>query len=122
MQEGKTESTQMRTPAGFTPRTGGLASEYAREMGWGLSEAERAKEPEEKQNADGGTNYDYGAADFGDTAKDTGAAEAPVTNEIRTPIKNEHKPPIVIVKPGQIPTRKTEQNSMIQQKPRRRIA
>lgn len=122
MQEERTENPPVRTPAGFTPRTGGLASEYAREMGWGLNEPERAKERKEKQDADGGTNYDYGAADYGDTAKDTTPGKAPVANEIRTPVKNEHKPPIVIVKPGQIPTRKTEQNSRIEQKPRRRIA
>jgi hypothetical protein len=107
MPEEKT-GTPLRTPAGFTPRTGGLASEYAREMGWGLNEPQRAKEPEAKQDADAGTNYNYGAADFGDTAKDM--------SEAKTPVKNEPRPPILIVKSFQRPTPKTEQN------PKKKIA
>lgn len=61
-------------PQGFTVHTSGLASEYAREQGWGLNEEERTKTPRKKQDYDGGRNYDYGARDFGDTAVDTSEA------------------------------------------------
>lgn len=62
-------------PSGFTPHTAGLASEYAREQGWGTHEQERTREPNEKQDYDGGRDYDYGARDFGDTAVDTSAVQ-----------------------------------------------
>ncbi len=66
-----------REPSGFTPRTGGLASEYAREKGWDINEEQRSKTPGEKQDYDGGRDYDYGAQDFGDTAVDTSQAKPP---------------------------------------------
>jgi len=66
----------MRLPKGFTVKSGGSASEYARELGWGINEEERTKTPSQKQNYDGGRDYDYGARDFGDSAKDTGSASA----------------------------------------------
>ncbi len=68
---------ETRMPQGFTPKSGGPASEYARELGWGINEEERTKTPSEKQNYDGGRNYDYGAQDFGDTAVDTSSAQPP---------------------------------------------
>ncbi|HUH62150.1 MAG TPA: hypothetical protein VLZ50_04085 [Terracidiphilus sp.] len=116
MSEEKLGNPPLRTPAGFTPRTGGLASEYAREMGWGLNEPERATEAQEKHNSDRGTGNDYGAADFGDTAKDTSDAGQAVKNEAKPPVASERKPPIIIVKPDAKPTPKTEQ------KPKKRIA
>ena len=58
-------------PLGFTDHTRSLSGEYAHEQGWGLNEEERTKLPEEKQDFEGGTDYDYGARDFGDTAVDT---------------------------------------------------
>ena len=58
-------------PVGFGEHTRGLSGEYAHEQGWGLNEAERTKLPEAKQDFEGGTDYDYGARDFGDTAVDT---------------------------------------------------
>jgi hypothetical protein len=61
-------------PAGFTQHSGGLASEYAREQGWGMNEVERTQTPRDKQDGDGGKDYDYGPRDFGDTAVDTSAA------------------------------------------------
>jgi hypothetical protein len=70
-------SANSHLPAGLTPHTAGLASEYAREQGWGTNQEERTKTEKEKQNADGGRDYEYGAADFGDTAIDTNAAKAP---------------------------------------------
>lgn len=67
---------EKREPSGFTPRTGGLASEYAREQGWEINEEQRARTPMEKQDYDGGRDYDYGAQDFGDTATDTSDSDA----------------------------------------------
>jgi len=40
-------------------------------QGLGLNEQERVRQPEEKQNLDGGTEYYYGAQDFGDSPLDT---------------------------------------------------
>jgi hypothetical protein len=76
MAEEKKQSPDRREPSGFTPRTGGLTSEYAREQGWDINEEQRARRPEQKQDYDGGTDYDYGnAQDFGDTAVDTSNAK-----------------------------------------------
>jgi hypothetical protein len=68
-------SQDKKEPSGFTPRTGGLTSEYAREQGWDLHEEQRVKTPQEKQEYDGGRDYEYGAQDFGDTAVDTSSAQ-----------------------------------------------
>ena len=68
------QQQQRREPRGFTPRSGGLTSEYAREQGWEINEEQRSQTPREKQPYDGGRNYDYGARDFGDTAEDTGSS------------------------------------------------
>ena len=62
-------------PVGFTSHTRSLASEYAHEQGWGLNEDERTRLDAEPQAQDGGTDYDYGAQDFGDTAADTSAVQ-----------------------------------------------
>ena len=75
--EKKPNESREREPVGFTPRSGGLASEYAREQGWELNEAERTKTSTEKQAYDGGLDYEYGAQDFGDTAVDTSSAKTP---------------------------------------------
>ena len=53
-------------PRGFGSHTRGLAGEYAHEQGWGLEEEQRTKVPDTPQDTDGGTNYEYGARDFGD--------------------------------------------------------
>ena len=76
--EGEKDSKieETRVPQGFTAHSSGLASEYARELGWGINEEERKKTPSEKQDYDGGRNYEYGARDFGDTATDASSAEA----------------------------------------------
>ena len=62
-----------KEPLGFTDHTRSLSGEYAHEQGWGLNEAERTAMPKEKQEFEGGADYDYGARDFGDTAVDTSA-------------------------------------------------
>jgi hypothetical protein len=71
----KPTEEQAREPRGFSEHTRGLAGEYAHEQGWGLNEEERTREPETKQAFEGGTDYDYGARDFGDTAVDTSSAQ-----------------------------------------------
>ena len=82
-EKNRKDQEEQRSPAGFTPRSGGLASEYAREQGWDLNEEQRVKRPQEKQDYDGGRDYDYGnAQDFGDTAVDTSAAQ-PTGKELK---------------------------------------
>jgi hypothetical protein len=61
-------------PRGLGEHARGLASEYAHEQGWQLFEEERRKQPEGKQNTDGGNDYDYGAQDFGDEPVNTAAS------------------------------------------------
>jgi hypothetical protein len=61
-------------PRWFGEHTRRRSGENAHEQGWGLNEDERRKIPEQKQNYEGGIDYDYGARDFGDTAVDTRAA------------------------------------------------
>jgi hypothetical protein len=74
MPEKDSQHPDAHVPQGFTVHSSGLASEYAREQGWGINEEERTKTPRQKQGYDGGTNYEYGAQDFGDTAEDTSSA------------------------------------------------
>ncbi len=61
-------------PRGFGEHTRGLAGEYAHEQGWQLNEEDRQKQPEGQQNTDGGTDYEYGARDFGDEPLNTAGA------------------------------------------------
>ena len=79
----KNQDAQKKEPSGFTPRSGGLASEYAREQGWDLNEEQRAKTSKEKQEYDGGRDYEYGPRDFGDTAVDTSDAQPSPDTVIR---------------------------------------
>ena len=58
-------------PRGFGEHTRGLAGEYAHEQGWGLDVEERTKQPSQPQDTDGGSDYDYGARDFGDEPVNT---------------------------------------------------
>jgi hypothetical protein len=60
-----------KEPRGLGEHTRGLAGEYAHEQGWQLHQEERTKLPTGKQNTDGGTDYEYGARDFGDEPVDT---------------------------------------------------
>lgn len=64
-----------REPLGFGEHTRRISGERAHEQGWELNEEERRKLPGEKQDYEGGTDYDYGAQDFGDTPVDTSAAK-----------------------------------------------
>ena len=71
----KDQTTANSEPRGFGEHTRGLAGEYAHEQGWGLNEQERQALPRGKQATDGGTDYEYGARDFGDEAADTSIAK-----------------------------------------------
>ncbi len=82
MAEEKTGSAHPVEPVGFGGHTRGLSSEYAHEQGWGLNEEERTKLPQTKQDFEGGTDYEYGAREFGDTAVDTsGVQPSPETEK-----------------------------------------
>jgi len=85
------QNSAMRLPQGFTVHSSKRSSEYARELGWGINEEERTKTPQEKQNYDGGRNYDYGSRDFGDTAVDTSSAKPPADRNKLRPVR--HKKP-----------------------------
>ena len=78
----KDEDRKEAEPRGLGEHVRGLASEYAHEQGWGLNEEERTKVPEGKQDTDGGTNYNYGAREFGDEP----------TNLDRLDIPGDHSP------------------------------
>ncbi len=67
-------------PRGFGEHSRGLAGEYAREQGWGLNEPERTVAP---GGADGGSDYDYGARDFGDEPVNTSTAK-PTPENVKT--------------------------------------
>ena len=79
------DSQRPRLPQGFTVQSSKRSSEYAREQGWGINEEERTKTPRQKQNYDGGRDYDYGARDFGDTAMDTNSAKPPAARSRSKP-------------------------------------
>lgn len=83
MPEKDSHNSGSREPQGFTVHHSGLASEYARELGWGINVDERTKTPKQKQDYDGGRNYEYGAQDFGDTAADAGSAQAVPEQKVR---------------------------------------
>lgn len=65
--------TDATEPRGFGQHTRGLSGEYAHEQGWGLNLDQRKRQSTRLQNAEGGTDYDYGARDFGDEPVNTSA-------------------------------------------------
>jgi hypothetical protein len=69
-QEQQSKPVQTPEPRGFGEHTRKTPSENAHELGWGLNQDERTRLPEGKQPSDGGTDYDYGARDFGDSPTD----------------------------------------------------
>jgi len=70
----KPKGARPHEPSGFTLRSGGRASERARQQGWQTNQEERIGEAHGKQAGDGGTDYEYGAQDFGDVPVDTSSA------------------------------------------------
>ena len=69
-------------PRGFSEHTRRTSSENAHEQGWGLNEEERRRIPPAQQHR-GGTDYEYGAQDFGDLPVDTRAAQAPAGTQTK---------------------------------------
>ena len=65
------KTTQPVEPRGFGEHTRGLAGEYAHEQGWGIDTEERTRQSTAPQDTDGGTDYEYGAQDFGDEPVNT---------------------------------------------------
>lgn len=55
-----------REPRGFGEHARGPAAGKAHEMGWDLNEDARTQPPQDGENTYGGTDYNYGAQDFGD--------------------------------------------------------
>ena len=78
------ETGKPAEPRGFGEHTRGLAGEYAHEQGWGLDEAERTRQDTAPQDTDGGTDYDYGARDFGDAPVNTAIDHPNDTQNITT--------------------------------------
>ena len=68
-------------PRGFGEHTRGLAGEYAHEQGWGLDEEERTKQDTTPQDTDGGSDYEYGARDFGDEPVNTDIAQNEIAQD-----------------------------------------
>ena len=69
-----TEPKVIPEPRGFGEHTRKRSGENAHRQGWGLNEEERRKLPPGGQANGGGTDYDYGAQDFGDRPVDTSPA------------------------------------------------
>jgi hypothetical protein len=74
-------------PRGFGEHTRRSSSEHAHEQGWGLNEDERRSIPP-AQLRRGGTDYAYGAQDFGDTPADTRTTAASAANSTRSELEN----------------------------------
>ena len=76
MADEKTKANHSDEPRGFGEHTRGLSSEYAHEQGWGLAEEQRTKTADAPQDTDGGTDYEYGARDFGDEPVNTAVSHS----------------------------------------------
>ena len=86
----QTEKTDRQPePKGFGEHTRGLSAEYAHEQGWGLEVDERTHQASAPQETDGGTDYEYGARDFGDEPVNTKLAPAPAGPKQNKAIKKE---------------------------------
>ena len=75
MTEENKQSAAAREPAGLGVHNHGPAAEYAQEQGWGTEEDSRKQPTEAGKEATGGTDYEYGARDFGDNPKNEGGIE-----------------------------------------------
>jgi hypothetical protein len=72
------ESTE---PRGFGEHTRGLAGEYAHEQGWGLNLEQRTHQSPQAEDIDGGSDYEYGARDFGDEPVNTALGARTIQTE-----------------------------------------
>lgn len=87
----ETKTPSPAEPRGFGEHTRGLAGEYAHEQGWGLDESERTKLPDAPQDTDGGSDYEYGARDFGDEPVNTAIPHDVKLGDTPTMAKTETK-------------------------------
>ena len=76
-------------PRGLGEHARGIASENAHQQGWGLNEEERAKPAAEATNAVGGTDYNYGARDFGDEPVNMGGSKPEDVDKAREVLQKE---------------------------------
>ena len=85
MPDQKPESKQRpeAEPLGFAEHTRSLPAEYAHEQGWRMNERERRAVGSQPEDIDGGTDFEYGARDFGDEPVDTSIDPA-----TRSPLQN----------------------------------
>ncbi len=81
-QDSQNPQSAFPEPRGFSEHTRRSSSENAHELGWGLNEDERRHIPTDQQRR-GGTDYEYGAQDFGDLPSDTSAAQPPAGTRAR---------------------------------------
>jgi hypothetical protein len=72
MTQQRSQNGKAEEPAGLGVHNHGPAAEYAQQQGWGAAEEERTQPAGSIEGAYGGTNYEYGARDFGDTPIDEG--------------------------------------------------
>jgi hypothetical protein len=75
MSEEKPLTGASREPAGLGVHNHGPAAEYAQEQGWDTKEEERVQPSASSKERGGGTDYNYGAQDFGDLPKDQGGIQ-----------------------------------------------
>jgi hypothetical protein len=76
-------------PRGLGEHARGIASENAHQQGWGLSEEERASASTQATRAVGGTDYDYGARDFGDEPINMGGSKPEDVDKAREVLQKE---------------------------------
>jgi len=91
-------SNEVRKPRGFSPGTTGTAGENAHEQGWQLNEEERSKTAKSLVGKTGGTDFNYGAQDFGDTPEDMSSTR-PENSPVQPPPQAKETPRMVSVKP-----------------------
>ena len=94
----KRPSEQLRKPRGFSPGTTGAAGANAHEQGWQLNEEERSNIAKSLVGKTGGTDYNYGAQDFGDTPEDMSSLRSE-TSPVPPRPQSKEGPRMVSVKP-----------------------
>lgn len=78
-------------PKGLGEHARGIASENAHQQGWGLNEGERAQASAEATVEVGGSDYDYGARDFGDEPINMGGNKPEDIDKAREVLQKESR-------------------------------
>lgn len=94
----KRPNEEVRRPRGFSPGTTGAAGANAHEQGWQLNEEERSNTAKSLVGKTGGTDYNYGAQDFGDTPEDMSSLRPEYSPKQPVP-QSKETPRMVSVKP-----------------------